>query len=131
MAHRVDDLRRFVRQVFAVLGVPEPWDDVAADVLVTASMEGREIHGLSRLPFYARRIQAGGVDPAALGEVRIIAPGLALVDGQNGLGPVIAVRAMRQALELARGRGSPGSGCTAATISALPGATPASRRKRA
>jgi LDH2 family malate/lactate/ureidoglycolate dehydrogenase len=98
-------LQGFAASAWRALGVPAPWDDVAARVLLAASMEGHAAHGVERLPFYARRIRAGAVDAAALGRFIPRAPGLALLDGQNGLGQVLGVRAMRRAVDMARETG--------------------------
>jgi len=59
-----------------------------------------------RLPVYARRVQAGVVKAQPDIRVQPAGAGAALVDGDNGLGPVVGAEAMRVALDLARTNGT-------------------------
>jgi LDH2 family malate/lactate/ureidoglycolate dehydrogenase len=88
------------------LGVP---DDGARDVsacLVKAELRGVDSHGMVRLPVYAHRVQVGVVK--ARPDIRVIPVGAAsaLVEGDNGLGPVVASRAMEAAIDLAMRQGT-------------------------
>jgi LDH2 family malate/lactate/ureidoglycolate dehydrogenase len=88
------------------LGVP---GDGARDVsacLVKAELRGVDSHGMVRLPVYAHRVQAGVVK--ARPDIRLVPVGAAsaLVDGDNGLGPVVASRAMEVAIDLAMRQGT-------------------------
>ena len=84
-----------------------PPDDAtkAAECLLEAELRGVDSHGLVRLPVYGKRIQAGVVKarPAITVQPRYAA--VALVDGDNGLGPVVGCRAMDEALDLAETAG--------------------------
>jgi LDH2 family malate/lactate/ureidoglycolate dehydrogenase len=96
----------FGREVFERLGVPAADAREVARCLAKADLRGVDSHGMVRLPVYARRIQAGVVNPRP--SVRIARPGtaVALADGDNGLGPVVAAHAMDAAIELARVHGT-------------------------
>jgi LDH2 family malate/lactate/ureidoglycolate dehydrogenase len=63
-------------------------------------------HGMVRLPVYLRRVQAGVVK--ARPEIRVHAAGsaAALVDGDNGLGPVVGAHGMAAAQDLAARHGT-------------------------
>lgn len=74
----------------------------AATMLVTTEMMGIRTHGLARVEPYAARLRDGGVNPAALPIITAPAPALRHVDGQNGLGAAVALRATRAAMEAAR-----------------------------
>ncbi len=69
-------------------------------VLVTGEGVGLPTHGVIRLISYIARLNGGGVDPNAVPSVDRRAPSLALVDGNNALGPVVATAAMNAALEM-------------------------------
>jgi LDH2 family malate/lactate/ureidoglycolate dehydrogenase len=101
-----EDLLRFASGVFERLDVPAKEAREVAACLVKAELRGVDSHGLVRLPVYSRRVQAGVVN--ARPAVRIVpsASAAALVDGDNGLGPVVASQAMDAALDLARRHGT-------------------------
>jgi LDH2 family malate/lactate/ureidoglycolate dehydrogenase len=77
----------------------------AARVLVLADMFGLRTHGISRIPQYLGRVKIGGIDAKAEVMVERTAPGLALVDGRNGIGPLVGMRALEAAMEGARAVG--------------------------
>jgi len=95
-------LKQFVADVFKALGVPSEDAEVAADVLVAADLMGVDSHGVQRLKRYTGGIRMGSVNPRA--EVRVVKEGeaTALIDGNAGLGQVVAFKAMRLAIEKAR-----------------------------
>ncbi len=76
-----------------------------ARCLVRADLRGAASHGLSRLPVYLDRIEKGFVDPAPRLDPRRVASAAAHLDGRNGLGVVVASRAMSEAVSLAREAG--------------------------
>ncbi|MCM3748769.1 Ldh family oxidoreductase [Paenibacillus pasadenensis] len=100
-------LIRFASDVLVGLGMPEADAAITADSLVTADLEGSGSHGISRLPIYAKRIREGRI--AAQAEIRYETAGSVLrVDGGNGLGQVVAYRAVEKAIPLAREAGMTG-----------------------
>ncbi|MFC4597557.1 Ldh family oxidoreductase [Cohnella hongkongensis] len=101
------ELSSFGRQVLTRLGMPESDARIAADSLVRADLEGNESHGISRLPIYARRMQEGRI--AANPDIAFDETGVVLkVNGGNGLGQVVAYRAIERAIPLARTYGLAG-----------------------
>lgn len=105
---RVDagELRALATRILARTGLPDGDAQVAADVLVSADMRGIESHGVSRLhSYYLERLRRGLINP--LPKVRPVRRSGAVVvlDGDNGLGPVVAYRSMETCLELAREHG--------------------------
>jgi LDH2 family malate/lactate/ureidoglycolate dehydrogenase len=104
--YRHEDLFDYGCRVLERLDVPAAHARDVAGCLIKAEMRGVDSHGLVRLPVYARRVQAGVVK--ARPDIRLTASGTAaaLVDGDNGLGPVVGTRAMEAALELARTHGT-------------------------
>lgn len=63
------------------------------DQWLEAELRGQPSHGLLRLPRIVERIHAGLADPQAIGEANWNDNMLA-VDGQRGLGPIVAMRAL-------------------------------------
>lgn len=90
------------------LDVPPTHAREVAGCLIKAELRGVDSHGLVRLPVYARRLQAGVVKSRP--ELRLLTSAsftaAALLDGDNGLGPVVGSRAMEAALDLADKHGT-------------------------
>ncbi|HEY8613732.1 MAG TPA: Ldh family oxidoreductase [Roseomonas sp.] len=76
-----------------------------ARVLVLADLFGVRTHGISRIPQYLSRVQLGGIDARAEVATMRVAPALAMVDGRNGIGPLVGMRALEAAMEGARAAG--------------------------
>lgn len=87
----------------------------AARMLVMAEMMGIGTHGLARVAPYVDRLRDGGVNPNANPVITAPAPALRHVDGQNGLGAAVAIRATRAAMEAACDVGMGASFCHAST----------------
>lgn len=77
----------------------------AARVLVLADLFGVSTHGVMRVQSYGERLELGGIDPRAQIRVERRAPALATVDGANGVGTLVGMRALEAALEGARATG--------------------------
>jgi LDH2 family malate/lactate/ureidoglycolate dehydrogenase len=95
---REEVLRAFCVAVFERLGVPADQAAVVTDVLVETDLRGVESHGVLRLSQYVERIAAGGANPKpnirSVRETRTTA----VLDGDNGLGHLVGVRAMELAM---------------------------------
>lgn len=97
-----DTLENFMGAVFRGLGVPPDDAAVCARVLIAADKRGIDSHGINRLKLiYYDRIREGIINPVTRMEVIREAPATAVIDGHNGLGQVIACRAMRLAMDKA------------------------------
>ncbi len=83
-------------------GMREKDAQLTARVLVLADMFGIRTHGISRVPQYLERVRLGGIDARAEVSVDRVAPGLALVDGKNGVGPLVGMIGLQSALEGAK-----------------------------
>nr|WP_255568611.1 Ldh family oxidoreductase [Neoroseomonas alba] len=82
-------------------------DDAAevARILVLADLFGIRTHGVQRIPEYLARVKAGGIDPRARPRIERAAGALMRVDGANGMGPLVASRALHAAMQAAHGAG--------------------------
>src|SRR3546814_5929011 len=72
-----------------------------ADILIEGDLMGLGTHGVLRLLLYCERLRLGGINAAARIAVERKAPSLALVDGDNGLGPAVAMTALEAGFALA------------------------------
>lgn len=99
-------LRAFTYTVFKTIGCPDADASLATDVLVSADLRGVDSHGVARLSGYVRLWEAGRLN--AKPDIRIVheTPTTATVDGDAGLGLVVAPYAMDVAIEKARQYGS-------------------------
>jgi LDH2 family malate/lactate/ureidoglycolate dehydrogenase len=75
-------------------GAPLDSARTQADLLIYAETVGLPSHGLLRLPRLIERIRNGVADPVTAGEQRWNGDALLLVNGCNGLGPVVARAAL-------------------------------------
>ena len=100
------DLRRFVAEMFTTRDVPEEDAAIVADCLVTANLSGIDTHGVVRLAHYLRRLDNGTINPAPNITFEQPASSVLRVNGDNGLGHVIAKRGAERALGICREHGT-------------------------
>lgn len=89
-------------------------DTIAAD-LVAADMRGLYSHGISRIPMYLKRIEADCVKAVPDIKVEQIAPAVIRVNGDDGMGFLVAHRAVEEGIKLADKTGIAMIGCTHST----------------
>ncbi|MBN3458901.1 Ldh family oxidoreductase [Mycobacterium sp. DSM 3803] len=101
----VEELSELARS--ALIGGGVPADDAAdiADVLIAADLFGIHTHGVQRIPQYLDRVRLGGVNPRPDIRTDALAPAVRLVDGDNGIGPLVGRRALGDALAAGRQTG--------------------------
>lgn len=87
-------LRRFSEECFVACHVPRDDAHIVADSLVQSNLRGVDSHGVTRLGIYVKRLKMGLVNPSP--EVKVVQENDAtlLIDGDNGLGQVVGVRAV-------------------------------------
>ena len=107
----VSSLTQLGVDAFQRAGLSKNDAGVATRILVEADMMGLHTHGVVRIPAYTNRLRSGGVDPDASIHVDKRALSLAVVDGDNGLGPVVGSRALGAALEMVADSGIAYVGC--------------------
>lgn len=99
-------LERFMRAVFTGLGVPRTQAAICAAVLISADKLGFDSHGISRLkPIYYDRIRQGIQLPKTKITTVKETGTTAVLDGGNGMGHVVAHRAMNLAIRKAKKSG--------------------------
>ncbi len=80
--------------VLARAGVPPANAEVQADLLLDAELRGLPSHGLLRLERLVHRIGNGVASATATGRHTWLCDSFLRVDGENGLGPVVALSAI-------------------------------------
>lgn len=100
-----DRLRTLIAQLFAAAGVPAEDAATVAEVLVEADLRGVESHGSTRVAGYLSMMKLGLLNPRPKVQVLRDTPALAMLEGDNGFGIVVAKRAMRMAMDKARAIG--------------------------
>lgn len=98
-------LRELSHAALQAAGVPAEDARAGGDILWTGEMMGISTHGVRRLIFYIQRIRDGAIAPRP--DLRIEQPGAGtvVIDGGNGLGPVVGSRGVAEALRVARETG--------------------------
>ncbi len=99
-------LFNFVYQVFLKMRCSEEHAVLATRVLLSADMRGVDSHGVARLSGYVRLWEAKRIN--ARPNIRVVheTPSTAVVDGDAGLGLVVAPFAMQVAIEKAEKAGT-------------------------
>ena len=97
-----DQLFRFSKAVFLGIGCSEEDAQKATEVLLSADLRGIDSHGIARLSGYVRLWDVKRVN--AKPDVSILhqTPSTATVDGDSGLGLVVAPKAMQIAIDKAK-----------------------------
>lgn len=98
-------LRTLASDALVGLGLRRDDANDAARILVLGDLLGVSTHGVSRIEGYGERIRLGGIKARPNIRIERTAPGIARVDGDNGLGPVVGLRALRASMAMARETG--------------------------
>ncbi|MFT3980238.1 MAG: Ldh family oxidoreductase [Ferruginibacter sp.] len=101
-----DTLYNFSRSVFEKIGCPPAEAAEAAKVLLSADLRGVDSHGVARLSGYIRLWEANRVNAAPSIKIIHESPSTAVVDGDSGLGLVVAPYAMQVAIDKAKNAGT-------------------------
>jgi len=94
-------LKAFMTDVFKAVELPP--DDAAelARAMADGDMLGKDSHGCIRVPMYVGRIKGGAINKTPNIRVEKQTPAIALVNGDNGMGHLVARYAMNLAMDMA------------------------------
>lgn len=99
------ELKKLGVQAFERLGLPPADAADVVEILVLADLFGLSTHGLSRIESYGERLQVKGINAEAKIQVSSPAPAIRLIDGDNGVGPLVGMHALRAAMAAAKESG--------------------------
>jgi ureidoglycolate dehydrogenase (NAD+) len=100
-----EKLAAFSAACLEKLGLARGDARLVADTLVAANLRGVDSHGVVRLPHYAARLRNGTVKARPSIGARQTGSSTAVVEGDAGMGQLVAARAMQEAIALARESG--------------------------
>jgi len=94
-------LDAFIKRALVAAGLPERDAARVAELMTRADLIGADNHGVFRLPQYVERIHKGGMNVKP--SIRVVreSAGMALVDGDNGMGHLVMDLATRIAMDKA------------------------------
>ena len=98
----VEELQKFMQTAFEKLGVSTQDAEICAEILITSDLRGIESHGIGRLRMYVDRIHKGLIETKSDIEIIRESPTTAVIDGQHGIGMVIARQSMQMAIDKAK-----------------------------
>jgi L-2-hydroxycarboxylate dehydrogenase (NAD+) len=98
-------LEAFIAHAFEAVGISPAEASTIAALMTRADLQGSEGHGVFRLPQYIRRIRGGAVNVTPRIRVEREAAGMALVNGDNGMGHLVMHFATTKAIEKAKTAG--------------------------
>ncbi|MDH5598793.1 MAG: Ldh family oxidoreductase [Cyclobacteriaceae bacterium] len=101
-----DRLFSFCKNVFSHIGCSEESANLATEVLLSADLRGVDSHGIARLIGYLRLWEAKRINPNPNIKIVHETPSTAVIDGDSGLGLVVAPFAMNVAIEKAKTAGT-------------------------
>jgi LDH2 family malate/lactate/ureidoglycolate dehydrogenase len=101
-----EQLKDFTRNIFIQIGCNEEDAALATEVLLSADLRGIDSHGIARLSGYVRLWDAKRINPCPAVKIIHETPSTATVDGDSGLGLVVAPKAMQIAIEKAKAVGT-------------------------
>ena len=96
----------FTRTVLQKIGCSEADADMATKVLLSADLRGVDSHGVARLSGYVRLWEVKRINTTPSLKIVHESPSTAVVDGDSGLGLVVAPYAMNVAIEKAKHAGT-------------------------
>lgn len=100
-----DRLREVVSRIFERKGVPPPDAEFMADTLVQAELWGHASHGVLRVPWYHARLRSGAMKLVTAPRTVVDAGAVAVLDGADGIGQLVARCAAEEAVRRARKHG--------------------------
>ena len=99
-------LLKFTHAVFDYIGCSREDAEIASRGLLSADLRGIDSHGIARLVGYVRLWEAGRANTLPTIQIIHETPSTAVVDGDSGLGLVVAPYAMDVAIQKARAVGT-------------------------
>ncbi len=96
------ELTAFSEAVFLKMGCSISDAKLATTVLLSADLRGIDSHGIARLVGYVRLWEVGRINATPNIQIVHETPSTAVIDGDRGLGLIVAPRAMEIAMEKAK-----------------------------
>ncbi len=101
-----DILEQYVASLFRIHGLSGEDAGLVANTLVQADLWGHQSHGVLRTSWYIERLRQGVMTPATKIDIVRNKSCLAVVDGNDGVGQVVAKQSMEMAIAKAKEHGT-------------------------
>jgi LDH2 family malate/lactate/ureidoglycolate dehydrogenase len=98
-------LRQVVSRIYQSEGVPPEDADFVADTLVQAELWGHHSHGVLRVGWYHARLRSGAMKPITQPRTVVDSGAIAVIDGEDGIGQIVARNATNEAVRRAKAHG--------------------------
>ena len=95
----------FAAALLLAAGVEKEKAEITARSIVASDIWGNASHGLMRLSYYLRRLEAGGINPRANLTERSSKPAVVVLDGENGLGHWQLFKGAERGVKIAKDQG--------------------------
>ena len=95
------ELLALATSALAGFGINKTDAAAAARILVFADMFGIHTHGVERILSYGERLRIGGIKADTDVTATALTPSIISVDGDNGLGPLVGMRALEAVMDAA------------------------------
>lgn len=100
-----DALRAFATRAYRAAGLSDDDAWLSADTLVQADLWGHQSHGVMRLSWYLARLASGACMATARPELVVDGGAVAVIDGHDAMGQILAAHAAEEAVIRARRHG--------------------------
>ncbi|WP_053955186.1 ureidoglycolate dehydrogenase [Inediibacterium massiliense] len=100
-----EELTELIKNKLMKAGLSKDDAIIVAQHLAYADSKGTHSHGAVRVEYYAERIAKGGSNTRPNFSYRKVAPSIGIYDGDNGVGMVVALNGMHEAIKLAKETG--------------------------
>ncbi|GAB3480584.1 Ldh family oxidoreductase [Marinomonas epiphytica] len=98
----ITELHQLAYNKLLQAGYPADVADQVADVLIHADSRGVHSHGVIRVEHYCQRLAQGGMKADAVFSFERIAPSVAILDSDDGMGHSAMIAATKEAINLAQ-----------------------------
>lgn len=96
------EVRKFCERYFEKLGMPSEDASTLVDVLIEADLKSISSHGILRIPHYSERLLNKTIKTNPNMSFRKIGNAAMILDANDGMGHIAAVKAIKKAIELAK-----------------------------
>lgn len=102
---QIAPLKAFIAAVYKELGVPDEHAGLLSDTLIQADLWGHQSHGVLRTSWYVERLRTGVMKSSTTMQYVVDRGAVAVIDGEDGIGQVVASQAMVDAIKRAKTHG--------------------------
>ncbi len=103
--YQSEEIKKFIADILTKVNIDLEKAEIVADSLVKADLEGVSSHGVSRLPIYVKRLRENRINSQPKLKIERSAPAVLMVDGDNGLGQIVACKAFQEGMKIAKENG--------------------------